>query len=81
MEWKKIQLENEIDFEIKDGNGYIREYNNNKLIIEGEYLNGQRSGKGNEYDGQDHLKFRGKYLKGEEMDMDMKAILDLKVNI
>ena len=37
----------EIDFEIKDGKGFIKEYDKNgKLEFEVEYLNGERKGKG-----------------------------------
>jgi len=36
-----------IDFEIKNGKGYIKEYNyRDKLEFEGEYLNGERNRKG-----------------------------------
>ena len=38
-------------YELNEGNGTVKEYNsNNKLIYEGEYLNGKRNGKGKEYD-------------------------------
>ena len=37
-------------FEIKDGKGNIKEYDfDDILIFEGEYLNGERNGKGKEY--------------------------------
>ena len=54
-----------IIYEIKEGKGYIKEYNskNNKLSFEGEYLNGERNGKGKEYhyiNGQ--LSFEGEYF-------------------
>ena len=40
-----------MEFEIKDGKGYIKEYNNNDILIfEGEYLNGKRNGKGKKCD-------------------------------
>ena len=39
-----------MEFEIKDGKGYIKEYNFNTLEFEGEYLNGKRwNGKQYEY--------------------------------
>ena len=38
-----------IEFEIKDGNGKIKEYyDDGKLKFEGEYLNGEINGKGKE---------------------------------
>jgi len=35
------------------------------LIFEGEYLNGERNGKGKEYKCEGKLKFEGEYLNGE----------------
>ena len=37
----------------------------NKLIFEGEYLNGKRNGKGKEYYNNGNLKFEGEYLNGK----------------
>ena len=51
---------------------------NNKLIFEGEYLNGKRNGKGKEYNYKGALIFEGEYLngkkngKGKEYDYDSK---------
>ena len=57
--------EKKIIYSIKDGKGFIKEYNNyNKLIFEGEYVNGERNGKGKEYD-NGKLKYEGEYLNGE----------------
>ena len=43
--------------EIKDGNCYIEEYtDNDKLLFEGENLNGLRNGKGKEYDSNEIIK-------------------------
>ena len=39
-----------IDFEIRNGNGLVKEYNSKgEIEFEGEYLNGEKSGKGKEY--------------------------------
>ena len=58
-------MKNEI-YELKDGKGYIKEYDfYNYLEYEGEYLNGQRNGKGKEYYGQGKIKFEGEYLNGQ----------------
>ena len=49
-------------FEIKNGNGYIREYNSEgSLLFKGNYLNGERNGKGKEYS-HGKLLFEGNYL-------------------
>ena len=39
--------------------------NTNELIFEGEYLNGERNGKGKEYELNGELKFEGEYLNGK----------------
>ena len=49
---------------LKNGKGYIKEYKNNVLIYEGEYLNGERNGKGKEYNDNGKLIFEGEYLNG-----------------
>ena len=45
-------------------NGYGKEYigYNNRLMHEGEYLNGERNGKGKEYNNDGKLEYEGKYL-------------------
>ena len=45
------------------------EYNcyNDKVIFEGEYLNGQRNGKGKEFFDNGELKFEGEYLEGKRI--------------
>ena len=49
------------DFQIREGNGKIKEYNyDDILIFEGEYINGERNGKGKEYYSNGRLKFEGK---------------------
>ena len=59
--------ENEnISFEIKDGKGFVKEYGPIlfELKFEGEYVNGERNGKGKEYY-NDYLDFEGEYLNGK----------------
>ena len=57
---------NEIIYELKNGKGYIKEYDYwGKLKFEGEYLNGLKNGKGNEYDYWGKLIFEGEYLNGK----------------
>ena len=65
-------------YELKNGKGYIKEYNKyeHNLEFEGEYLNGQKNGKGKEYYYNNKIKFEGEYLtgkkngKGKEYDLD-----------
>ena len=54
-----------IAYNIEKGKGYIKQYDyNGKLIFEGEYLNGDKNGKGKEYsDGE--LVFEGEDLNGK----------------
>ena len=54
-----------IIYELKNGNGKIKEYDYDKLLFEGEYLNGRRNGKGKEYDQDGKLIYEGKYLNNE----------------
>ena len=53
--------------ELKDGKGIIKEYNEEgTLIYEGEYLNGERNGKGLEYTKYGNLIYKGEYLNGKK---------------
>ena len=55
-------------YKIVEKNGKGKEFMlyTNKLIFEGEYLNGKRSGKGKEYFENGKIKFEGAYLNGEK---------------
>ena len=44
--------------------GKEKDYNLSELEYEGEYLNGQRHGKGKEYYEYEKLFFEGEYLNG-----------------
>ena len=58
----------EENYELKNGNGFIKEYISYSYIFEGEYLNGQRNGKGKEYredKDENNLLFDGEYLNGK----------------
>ena len=48
-----------------NGKGKVKEYYDDKLNFEGEYLNGKKSGKGKDYDYQGDLIYKGEYLNGE----------------
>ena len=67
-------------YELINGNGKVKEYDDfgGKLIFEGEYLNGQKNGRGKEYNKEGNLIFEGEYkegLNGMEKDMIIKIIL------
>jgi len=55
-------------YKIAQRNGTGKEYSiiTNKIIFEGEYLNGKRNGKGKEYYDNGQLKFEGEYLIGKK---------------
>ena len=54
-------------YEIKNGNGNIKEYHYDSGIIkfEGEYINGERNGKGKEFDEFGYLIFEGEFSRGK----------------
>ena len=55
-------INDNLDFKIKDGKGNIKYYDyNDVLIFEGEYINGERNGKGKEYYENGKLRFEGEY--------------------
>ena len=64
---KGYNMNKELVYELNNGKGYVKEYNdfNNCIIYEGEYLNGEKNGKGKEYDDDGNLIFEGEYLNGE----------------
>ena len=79
--------ENEILNELKEGKGFVKEYDdyNCRIKFEGEYLNGERNGKGKEYDENGELIFEGEYLngkkyngKGKEFNKDGKIIFEFE---
>ena len=67
---------NNISFEIKDGKGFIKEYDlNGTLKFEGEYVNGERNGKGKRYykeynyeENSGYYAYEGEYLHGKKME-------------
>ena len=56
-----------------------KEYNRNcNVILEDEYLNGKRNGKGKEYDNYGKLIFEGEYLNGKmEKERNMVEIMEI----
>ena len=64
---KIYDKDNKNFFELRNGTGYIKDYNSNgTLIFEGEYLNGKRNGKGKEYNNNGNLEFEGEYLNDKK---------------
>ena len=63
---KGYDLNNNIIYELQDGKGYVKEYSDEDETIEfeGEYLNGEKNGKGKEYYDKNILKFEGEYSNG-----------------
>ena len=46
MEWTGYDVDGNIIYELKNGNGYVKEYNSEgELSFEGEFKNGKRNGK------------------------------------
>ena len=58
-----------IIYELKNGNGKVKEYNywDGRFEFEGEYLHGQRNGIGKEYNFDGRLIFEGEYNKGKKI--------------
>ena len=49
----------------KNGNCKLYDLETNNLIFKGEYLNGERNGKGKEYNDHGELEFVGEFLNGK----------------
>ena len=64
---KGYDKKHNVIYEIKDGNGFIKEitYAERNLIFEGEYKNGERNGKGKEYEYNNKVIYEGEYKNGE----------------
>ena len=69
-----MDVNNNLIYEIKDGNGYIKEYYNDKLAYEGECKNGERNGKEKEYY-YNKIKYEGEYIKGKKMEKEKNIII------
>ena len=63
---KRYDKNNKIMFEVKNGKGFFKFcYDEDNLDYIGEYLNGEKNGKGKEYDYNTKSLFKGKYLNGK----------------
>ena len=64
-------------FEIRNGEGLIKEYNyKGKLILEAEYKNGEISGKAKVHNNIENLEYEGGYLKGKKMEKGKNIIIE-----
>ena len=64
---KGYDKDGNIIYELKNGNGKVKEYLNGDLIFEGDYLNGKIwNGKGKEYNSYGNKVFEGEYLNGKK---------------
>ena len=69
MKWdgRGYNKNGEIEYEIIDGNGIIKEYYYGKLIYIGGYLKGKRNGIGKEFDFlTGKIKYEGKFIDGKK---------------
>ena len=64
---KGYDINGNIIYELSNGKGLVKEYNiyNNKILYEGEYLDGKRNGKGKEYDFNGKLIYDGEFVNGK----------------
>ena len=60
-------VKSKIFYKIKEGKGYMVDYDDEEYIYEGEYLKGERNGKGRDYKkfGNNLLIYDGEYLNGK----------------
>jgi len=73
LNWKKwngigYDADKKIVYELKDGNGYIKEFNeeNYEIICEYEYIKGEKNGKAKKYDINGELNFEWEYKNGKK---------------
>ena len=68
--------------ELKDGNGFVKEWNYFSEIFEGDYLHGERNGNGKEFGNNSIVDYEGEYLndkrngKGKEYDYNGRLIFE-----
>ena len=65
-------------YEIKNGKGFVKEFNDKVLVFEGEYKHGERNGIGKEYNRTGNVIYQGEYLNGKRW---TGKGLDIKGNI
>ena len=62
---KRYDSEKNLIYELKDGKGNVEEVDDDGITYVGQYLNGEKNGKGKEYDYDDDLQYEGEYLNGK----------------
>ena len=62
---KGYDINGKVEFEIKNGKGNVVIYDYEGNVYKGEYLYGEKNGKGKEYNISGHLIFEGEYLNGK----------------
>ena len=77
---KGYDKNNNISFEIKDGKGLIKEYEDNgELKFEGEYANGERNGKGKRYyrssESIGYFVYEGQYVNEKKREKEKNIII------
>ena len=81
MGWQRIWYFGDLAYQIKEGKGFIKEYHNDegkKIIFKGDYLNGERNGKGKEYSIINScLIFEGEYLNGKKLEREKNIIIKI----
>ena len=61
---------------IYEAKGKVKVYNKyDRIIYEGEFLNGQRNRKWKEYNDDGYLKYEGGYLNGKKIEKEKNIIL------
>ena len=59
---KGYDRNNNISYELKNGQGYVKDFNSNEnIIFEGELINGEKNGKAKEYSYYGTFLFEGEY--------------------
>ena len=67
-EWsgKKYDSHGNIIYELNNGKGKVKQYYCDKIIFEGDYLDGEKNGKGAEYYDNGNILFEGEYLNNKK---------------
>ena len=67
-------VDNNIIYEIRNGKGFLKEYSMLGPLFEGEYVSGERNGKGKEYD-RGTLMYEGEFLNEKKVGKEKNMII------
>ena len=86
MDAKQYDEKKNVIYKFKNGNGFLQDYENDNLIFEDEYLNGERNEIWKEYnDIYEYLEFEGEYLNdkrnGKEKEYSLQITLQHHENL